>query len=352
MKKLGTLFLCLTLLLGMTSCSSARRYVAYTVYPVGYLLERIGGGRIESVSVQNNAIVQTANIREDYKEILEDSSYFLHIGRLEPYLDLYEEEITESGAVDVDLSVLNAIYKFERYTMVYVDGKESFVESPYYNGDVFSLIDTNEQDLLLWIDPIGMLSMAKDVYTLLSSNYVEMSSEFQANYKKLESELIELDASYQNLSARLKKENKTIKFVSMSASFGNWQKAYGFQVYPVCLSKYGSLPTEEELELIKARIVADGVQYIAFEPNMTDQMIDLYTRLESELGLKRVNLSNVSSLTTTQIADNKDYFTLMYENLSVLENMATAEIQSAIPETTEEPEAPETTEEPDETPAD
>ena len=82
---------------------------------------------------------------------------------------------------------------------------------------------------------------------------------------------------------------------------------------------------------------------------MTDQMIDLYTQLESELGLKRVNLSNVSSLTTTQIADNKDYFTLMYENLSVLENMATAEIQSAIPET---PEEPAETEEPNEAPAD
>ena len=28
----------------------------------------------------------------------------------------------------------------------------------------------------------------------------------------------------------------------MTASFGNWQKTYGFQVYPVILAKYGALP--------------------------------------------------------------------------------------------------------------
>ncbi|MDD6005222.1 MAG: zinc ABC transporter substrate-binding protein, partial [Firmicutes bacterium] len=120
-----------------------------------------------------------------------------------------------------------------------------------------------------------------------------------------------------------KKENKTIKFVSISASFGNWQKAYGFQIYPVCLSKYGALPSDEELEIIKKRIIDDEVKYIAYEPNMTEDMLNLFNQLETELGLTRVNLNNVSSLTVSQSANNKDYLSLMYENLNVLENMAT-----------------------------
>ncbi|MDO4756226.1 MAG: zinc ABC transporter substrate-binding protein [Parabacteroides sp.] len=325
----STLIICL-LLTSLVGCSDVKRYVAYTVYPVGYLLNRIGGGRIETVSIQNNNLVQTASVTSDYKKLLEDSTYLFHIGNLEPYFELYDDEIAESGVTQVDLSSLNAIYKFCRYTLVYVDGKESYVESPYYNGEVFEEIDVTDLDLSLWIDPIGMLSMAKDVYETLASNYAEQSKYFKENYDKLESDLIALDAAYQSLSTKLKKENQTIKFVSMTPSFGNWQKAYGFQVYPVCLSKYGAIPSDEEYELIANRIKADGVQFIAYEPNMTDQMLQLFDRLEAELDLTRVNLYNISSLTPSQINENKDYMSLMYENLSVLENMATTIIDNPI----------------------
>ena len=307
----------------LTGCIETKRYIAYSVYPVGYLINRIAVDKVNTISIQTDEMVQVSNIVDNYEEILKDSTYFFHIGKLEPYLDLYSNEITETGVEIVDLSVLNSIYKFQRYTLVYVDGKESYVEGPYYNSELFDKIDTNDNDLMLWMDPIGMLSMANDIYQLLSTNYVEGATAFKDNYSKLESDLIGLDASYQNLSTRLKKENKTIKFVSISASFGNWQKAYGFQIYPVCLSKYGALPSDEELEIIKKRIIDDEVKYIAYEPNMTEDMLNLFNQLETELGLTRVNLNNVSSLTVSQSANNKDYLSLMYENLNVLENMAT-----------------------------
>ena len=55
---------------------------------------------------------------------------------------------------------------------------------------------------------------------------------------------------------------------------------------------------------------------------MTTEMSELFNSLADELGLIRVNLSNISSLTQTQINDGKDYLSIMYENLSVLENIA------------------------------
>ena len=110
----------------------------------------------------------------------------------------------------------------------------------------------------------------------------------------------------------------------MTGSFGCWQKDFGFQVYPVCLSKYGALPSEEQLEAIKARIRNDNVVYIAVEPNLPEAMQELMAQLEEELGLKRVTLNNISSLTSAQMESGKDYMSLMYENLSILENMATS----------------------------
>ena len=322
--------LCVLLVLMMCGCTSIKKYTAYTIYPIGYLLNRIGGNRIETISIQNRSLIQCANLVEDYNEILSDSLVLFHIGDLEPYMDLYSSKIKELG-VDLnagDLSVLNCLYEYKRYTPVVVDGKVSFVEGSYYEGDIFNEIDTYDLDPFIWLSPSGMYCMAKDVYDYLSNNYVEQSSYFTENYKQVADELIALDASYQALASKLVKENKTIKFVSMTGSFGCWQKDFGFQVYPVCLSKYGALPSDAQLEAIKTRIKNDDVRFIAYEPNMPDEMLQLMVALEDELGLKRVTLHYISSLTASQIESGKDYLSLMYENLSVLDSIATSSAPS------------------------
>ena len=68
---------------------------------------------------------------------------------------------------------------------------------------------------------------------------------------------------------------------------------------------------------------------------MTEEMINLFVQLEEELGLKRVTLNNISSLTNSQYESGKDYLTLMYENLSILDNMATSSVQTVEVQTEE-----------------
>lgn len=340
MKKL--LILLLSLFIFLNGCQVEKQVISYTVYPIGYLLDRIGGNRVETISLQKQEMIQRAQAVEEFDEILKRSSLLFHLGELEPYLDVNRSNIEKSKVITNDLSSNNAIYEFKRYTRVYVDGKESYIEGPYYNSKVFDTIDVNTKDLHLWLDPISMISMAKEIKTYLASNYVEQSSYFNENYDKLVNDLVRLDAQYQLLAQKCKDENKSVKFVSMSASFGNWQKAYGFQVYPVILSKYGVLPNQEQLSVIKSRIIENEVKYIAYEPNMTEDMIALFNELESELHLTRVNLSNISSLTSSQENDNKDYLSIMYENLNVLENMITENVDVNTEEVQEDAEAVET----------
>jgi len=296
-----------------------RSQVAYTVYPVGFLLQRLAGDTITAKSVQTDEIVQRAQLREDYEELLNDSQVFMHIGQLEPYLTVYSSEINQLANEQLDLSTLNAVYDFQRYTQVIADGEITYVESPYYRGEEFQMIDTDIQDLYLWTDPIAMLSMAKDIRDWLIATYPDEKSIYEVNFTRLETDLINLDAQYQALATANEKNNKVIRFVSMTASFGNWQKTYGFQVYPVILSKYGVLPNAKQLELIEERIRTDGVKYIVYEPNMTDDMVTLFNRIEDDLGLRRVELSNLSSLTGSE--SGKDYLSIMYENLNALETM-------------------------------
>lgn len=319
-KKLVSLALISLLMVG---CSNTKHYVSYTIYPIGYLLNRIGGNKISTTTIQTNNMVQLASVAEGYQDILKDSIVLFHIGDLEPYMDIYDEDIKETEVPVVDLSTLNALYEYKRYTPVIVDGKINFVEGNYYEGEIFDEIDTYDLDPFIWLSPIGMYSMAKDVNDYLSNNYFEQSEFFNENYEKLADELIALDAAYNSLSLQLINQNKTIKFVSMTGSFGCWQKDYGFQVYPVCLSKYGALPSDAQLEAIKQKIKDDKVEYIAYEPNMSEEMTALFNQIEEELGLRRVTLYNISSLTSSQVESGKDYMSLMYENLSILQNMAT-----------------------------
>ncbi len=326
MKKFFKLIICIILIFVSSGCEKiSKTNISYTVYPIGFALNRIIQNKIDVVSIQNNKIVQNSSIDDNYKQILDKSLYLFHIGDLEPYFKVYKNEIKETKVKVIDMSNL-AIYNFKRYTLFYVDGSSNFVESNYYSSDLFDNLDIPEKELFLWLDPISMISIAKDMTDILASNYAEESSFFNDNYKKFEEELINLDAEYQKLSNSLKKNNKVIKFVSLTNSFGVWQKTYGFQVYPVSLSKYGILPNEKQLEVIKKKIAEDNVKYIAYEPNMTEEMKVVFEKLETELNLTRINLSNLSSLTETQINDNKDYFSIMYENLTVLENIATDSI--------------------------
>lgn len=322
MKKRISFLLSLVLcLMCLSACKAETQKVVYTVYPIGYILERLGGDKIQRASIQTDTLVQRSQMREDYQEVMKDADLFLYLGSLEPYMQIYGAEL-RSSMPTIDLSVKSSIYQFRRYTRVLVDDVESWVETDYYRGDAMKTIDVNDQDLYLWSDPIAMVSMAREIKNWMQTNYVEESAFFEQNFDKLESDLIRLDAEFQSLSTKLKQENKTIKFVSMTASFGNWQRTYGIQVYPIILSKYGVLPNAEQLEIIKKRIIDDEVKYIVYEPNMTEDMITLFNQLEQELKLVRVNLSNLSSINETQKGENMDYLSIMYENLSTLENMA------------------------------
>lgn len=309
--------LCFTLLSG---CKKEHFQVATTVYPIQYLVERIAGtySNLSVETISENSMIQRAQIKDNYTSILKNSDALFYIGGLEPYMNMYMEDIRENDIDMVDLATKSAIYKFERYTSTVVNGQTTGVETPYYDGELFQTIETCDYDPLLWMDPVAMTSMASDILEYLNAKYPQYRSIFDDNYNKLELDLARLDADFQKISTA----NENISFVSMTPSFGNWQKSYGIEVYPIVLSKYGALPTADQLEVMKKRIKDDHVRYIAMEDNLPEDMVKLRKKLIDELGLIPVNLKNLSSLSKEDEEAGKDYLSIMYENLETLEAIA------------------------------
>lgn len=313
------LFLVSVLALFLVSgCEEKNPSIATTVYPVQYLVERIGGDDVTVSNITENTMIQRAQIKSSFQDILKNSDALFYIGGLEPYMDLYVDDIRDTGVDMVDLATKSAIYKFERYTSTAIDGITAGTEGPYYEGEEFANLDTYDADPMLWMDPVAMTSMASDIRDYLVQKYPQYKDIFDENYDALELDLARLEADFQAIPDG----KMNISFVSMTPSFGNWQKSYGIKVYPVTLSKYGALPTSDQLAAMKKRIKSDHVRYIAIEQNLSEDMEKLQQQLIDELALIPVNLNNLSSISSEDKKASKDYLTIMYDNLKALESIA------------------------------
>ena len=313
------LFLVSVLALFLVSgCEEKNPSIATTVYPVQYLVERIGGDDVTVSNITENTMIQRAQIKSSFQDILKDSDALFYIGGLEPYMDLYVDDIRDTGVDMVDLATKSAIYKFERYTSTTIDGITAGTEGPYYEGEEFANLDTYDADPMLWMDPVAMTSMASDIRDYLVQKYPQYKDIFDENYDALELDLARLEADFQAIPDG----KMNISFVSMTPSFGNWQKSYGIKVYPITLSKYGALPTSDQLAAMKKRTKSDHVRYIAIEQNLSEDMEKLQQQLIDELALIPVNLNNLSSISSEDKKASKDYLTIMYDNLKALESIA------------------------------
>lgn len=317
MKKITLLLTSILLILtSLSGCKLSVLNVGVTTYPIQYLVNRIAQDKVNVVQYSVGPTMTRAQIRIDYNDVLESTDVVFYFGKLEPYLSVYLNEFQNSNTQLIDLTSNAGVYRFQRYTVTSLADRQVTLEDKYYNTHLFDNVNMYDTDPMLWLDPITMISMAGTIKDWLIEKFPEERSLFNSNYEVLKQELAKLDADYQELW------KQDISFVSVTPSFGNWQKAYGIQVYPLILSRFGVLPSGEQLEVIKERIKADGVKLIIHEPNLSADMEELFQSIKTELELESIELHSLSFLSEQDIIDNKNYMTIMFENLNTLEGLA------------------------------
>lgn len=315
--KLRKLLVALLLIFPMvTGCQRTQYQVLVSCYPLEYLVKQIAGDRVECQLLSEDTLIQRAGIQEHYEELLSQSDALFYIAPLESYYEIYADEITSASLDKINITDQMGNFPFQRVQTNITNGVESKVTSSYYEGSAFRDVDTYYSDPTFWMDAVTMNGMASCIRDYLCDRYPVYEEEFQQNYEELEYKLTTLDAQYQEL------KNYDISIAVMTPNFGHLQEAYGVQIYPVCLSRYGALPDEEQLAVIRETLIEDGVRCMAVESNLPQDMIDLRLQLISELGLIPISLSNISTLTQTQEERGMDYLSLMQENLAVLQSIA------------------------------
>jgi len=170
-----------------TGCGNESIVVLYTIYPVGYVLERIGGSFIETECLSaGNSTIQIDQINPNYTDLLERANLILLIGDIESYREIYEDDIKNSTAEIIDLSGLASIYEFKRYITEEVNGNSITLESDFYEGDVFDTIDSYDKDYNIWLDPIAMTSLSRTILDWLVENDPINSAYYISNFEELE----------------------------------------------------------------------------------------------------------------------------------------------------------------------
>ena len=315
MKRKVIILILISMLLGLLSgCKTKKATIVTTVYPVKYIVEQLAGNRVNVECISTDEFIQRATLKSGYEKIFEDTALFLYIGELEPYLKIYEEHIQSYDFNIINLAALSAIDEFKRFILTTApNGSTVVTESKYYDSALFDMVDTYKKDPFIWIDPIAASSMAATIKEWLQNYYPEESLSIENNFKNLQAQLVRLDSEYQML-----KQYTDKKMVTVACTFGNWQKTYGIEVYPLILSEYGVLPDARQLEFIKNEIKKNDVKYIVYDDTLPEDMQELYRQVREELDLTPINLSSLTILSEKNVESNMDYMTIMYQNLKAL----------------------------------
>lgn len=180
------------------------------------------------------------------------------------------------------------------------------------------LIDTtlsmeyeNEEEEL-WLDPSNFLMLTQNIRNGLKEyiNNHYLKNEINEKYNDLKVQVSEIDAKLKLLAES--SDNKTIV---VSSDLYNFLSKYNFNV--ISLEENNNL-TDKKIEEVKNLIYQGDIDYIFLKedesPSKTIQEI------QKETNVELVKLHNISTLTEEERKANKDYLSLMNENIDLLRN--------------------------------
>lgn len=317
MKKMFLLFTIAVLALFTTACgdksstdenkASDKLTIYTTVYPLSYFTERIGGEFVEVSSIYPpGANEHTFEPTQKDMMNLADADVFFYIGLgLEGFVEnvkktLSNEDVAMIATADQisDEKLAISTGHAERK-----EAEEGHSHEEHNHGDV---------DPHVWLSPAISQDLALSIKNALIEKMPNQEATFTANYDALVKELQDLYNEFKTMVATA--EEKTF-FVS-HAAFGYIAGEYGLTQVPIAGLNSQSEPSQKELTAIVDKAKDLQIQHILFEQNVSSKLAEI---IQKEIGAESLVLHNLSVLTTDDVKNNENYFTLMKKNIQTLD---------------------------------
>lgn len=288
-----------------------------TVYPLTYFTERIAG---DSVNVQSiyppGSNEHTFEPTQKDMMKLAEADVFFYIGlELESFVEKAHKTLANDDITFVATAEHVSHDKLDVSTghVHAEDDDEHDHEGHDHDGHDHEGHDHGDEvDAHVWLSPQISEDLAQEILTALIAKMPEQEKTFTANYEALVQDLQQLDKDYHQA---LDQVNKHTFFVS-HAAFGYIAGNYGLHQVPVAGLNSQSEPSQQALMQIVKKAKDENISTIFFEQNVSSKLTEV---IQKEVGADAAVLHNLSVLTTEDIANKEDYFTLMQKNKEALQ---------------------------------
>lgn len=318
MKKMIPLFLLACTAIILAACGNDTKNKASddqisvytTVYPLQYFSEQIGGEHVAVNSIYPPGTNEhTFDPTQKDMMNLADSDLFFYIGLgLEGFVDNAKKTLKNEDVTLVETTKNIDEEKFHVSTATKEEeghDHDHEDEDGHHHGNI---------DPHVWLSPVISQDLARSIKDALVQKDPTHKEDYEANYKKLVTKLQNLDASYKEMADQAPQK----EFYVSHASFGYIAGTYGLKQVSVAGLNSQDEPTQKQLASIVSQAKKDKIQYILFEQNVSSK---LATVIQNDIGAQQMTVNNLSVLTKEDIAKDRDYFSIMEDNLKTFETV-------------------------------
>lgn len=286
------------LLLLLAACSASsegttangKTSVAASFYPIFEAARRVGGDRVE---VENLTPVgaEPHDLELSPKQVDQvlDAKVVLYLGRgFQPALEAVVKN--RSGGVTVDV----------------LDALSSHLRTSQGEGSL-----AGKADLHVWLDPMLMATITKEIGAALARADPAGAAEYQANAVAYGAEL---EALHQEFSEGLSECDRKV-IVTAHAAFGNLAARYGLTQEAIAGLSPEAEPDPRRLAELADLVKHEGVTTIFTEELVSPRVAETLAR---EAGVKTAVLNPLEGLSAEDLASGENYVSVMRENLATL----------------------------------
>lgn len=271
-----------------------------TIYPIQFIIEELSEDIIEVQSVYPPG-VDAHTFEPTMKDMTEiaKSDAFIYFGQ------------TMEGFVESAAEAL----KDEPVTLFSLEQYDELFESPQLeqskSGEVTEEVNRNPH---VWIDPLRMMAMTE----VITEQLIEIAPEHEQLFEQNKTDLIvqfqKLEKSFKQTIAPKDKKYMIVPH----AAYDYWEERYGIEQIAIT----GLSPTEEPSQKYLTEIIAAAEQYeidyLFYEQNTPDRLIEIMT---DELNAETYTIHNLAVLTEEDLKNEENYITLMKGNIEVLDEV-------------------------------
>lgn len=271
-----------------------------TIYPLQFIVEEIAGDTMVAETVYPPG-VDEHTYEPTSKDITDiaDGEAFIYIGAgLEAFAS------TAAGALENQDVELIEIGKHEELFISSGETDDHEDESHQH--------DHGDLDPHIWLDPLRMIDIAE----IVTDELIEINPDgkvlYEENLAALKDEFTKLDSEFQQVISS--KTNK--KVLVTHAAFGYWEERYGLEQIAIHGISTENEPSQKSLIEIIETANEYGIKHVIYEQNVTTRVSEI---IQDEIGAESLIIHNLSVLTEEDIAEERDYFSIMRDNLEVLD---------------------------------